>query len=226
MKSLYDFIVKPLEGRYNNTVKVDDIDLIVNTKIETFKSVSKEAIVIEVPAAYETKVKKGDKVYVHHNVFRRFYDAKGKEKNSRSYFKEDMYFCDPTQIYMYNGNSHLNYCFVKPIKEIKDLYNKKEKEYFGILKYSNKSLERVGLRPGALVVFTPDSEFEFIVEGERLYCMKSNNIAVTHEHEGNEEEYNPSWTNSSEGVDKSSTRANCRHGGGCVCGPSEERSCH
>ena len=68
-----------------------------------------------------------------------------------------------------------------------------EKEYFGILKYSNSSLEAVGLKPGALVVFTPNSEFEFIINNERLYCMKSNDIALTHEYEGNEKEYNPSW---------------------------------
>jgi hypothetical protein len=98
MKSLYDFIVSPLEGRYNNTKKIGGKTLIINTKIETFKNVSKEAMVIEVPAAYKTKIKKGDKVFVHHNVFRRFYDIKGKEKNSRSYFKDDMYFCDPTCI--------------------------------------------------------------------------------------------------------------------------------
>ncbi len=71
-----------------------------------------------------------------------------------------------------------------------------EKEYFGILKYSNKSLERLGLASGDLVVFTPNSEFEFIIEGERLYCMKSNDIAVTHEYEGNEKENNPSWAKS------------------------------
>ena len=47
------------------------------------------------------------------------------------------------------------------------------------------------------MVFTPYSEFEFIIEGERLYCMKSNDIAITHEYEGNEEEYNPSWAKSS-----------------------------
>ena len=58
MKSLYDFIVSPLEGRYNNTKKIGGKTLIINTKIETFKNVSKEAMVIEVPAAYKTKIKK------------------------------------------------------------------------------------------------------------------------------------------------------------------------
>ena len=197
MKSLYDFIVSPLEGRYNNTKKIGGKTLIINTKIETFKNVSKEAMVIEVPAAYKTKIKKGDKVFVHHNVFRRFYDIKGKEKNSRSYFKDDMYFCDPMQIYMYNNKSHLNYCFVSPVKNIDKLSNNKEQTQLGILKYTNKTLEALGITPGTLITFTPDSEFEFIINGERLYCMKSNNIALTHEYKGNEKENNPSWAESS-----------------------------
>jgi len=197
MKSLYDFIVSPLEGRYNNTKKIGGKTLIINTKIETFKNVSKEAVVIEVPAAYKTKIKKGDKVFVHHNIFRRFYDIKGKEKNSRSYFKDNMYFCDPMQIYMYDNKSHLNYCFVSPVKNIDKLSNNKEQNQLGILKYTNNTLEALGITPGTLVTFTPDSEFEFIINGERLYCMKSNNIALTHEYKGNEKENNPSWAKSS-----------------------------
>ena len=197
MNSIYDFIVKPLGKRYNNVKKVGDNDLILNTNIETHLSVNKEAVVVSTPIAYETPVKKGDKVFVHHNVFRRFYDAKGREKNSRSYFKDDLYFCSPTQLYMYNKKPHLNYCFVAPVCNKSSLSISNEKEHFGILKYSNSSLEAVGLTPGDLVVFTPNSEFEFIIEGERLYCMKSNNIAITHEHEGNEKEYNPSWAISS-----------------------------
>ena len=54
----------------------------------------------------------------------------------------------------------------------------------------------LGITPGALITFTPNSEFEFIIEGERLYCMKSNDIALTHEYQGNEEENNPSWAKS------------------------------
>ena len=197
MNTLYQFIIRPYEERYNNKIQVDDKELIVNTSIEDHKFVSKKAVVVSTPAAFDTDIRPGDKVYVHHNLFRRWYNVKGVEKNSATYFKDNLYFCSLDQIYMYNNKCHLNYCFVKPIKEINDIYNKKEKEYFGILKYTNKSLERVGLKPGALVVFTPNSEFEFIIEGERLYCMKSNDIAVTHEHEGNEEENNPSWAKSS-----------------------------
>jgi len=196
MKSLYSFIVKPYNKRYDNIRKVGDKQLIINTTIEDHQFISKKAVVVSTPAAFDTKIKKGDIVYIHHNIFRRWYDQKGKERNSSTFFKDDLYFCSPEQIYMYNLKPHLNYCFVKPILNKSNLSLSKEQEHFGILKYSNSSLEAVGLTPGYLVVFTPNSEFEFIIEGERLYCMKSNDIAVTHEYEGNEKENNPSWAKS------------------------------
>ncbi len=204
MKSLYSFIIKPLFNRYDNVKQIDENELIINTSIEDHKFVSKKAVVVSTPAAYNTKIKKDDIVYVHHNIFRRYYDMRGIEKNSSTFFKDDLYFCSPDQIYMYNLKPHLNYCFVKPILNKNRLENRKEQPNFGILKYGNSSLDAVGVRPGALVVFTPFSEFEFIIEGERLYCMKSNDIAVTHEHEGNEKENNPSWTESSGRVNQSS----------------------
>ena len=197
MKTLYDFIVKPINKRYNNSKSIEGKDLILNTTIEDHKYVSKKAVVVSTPTAFKTKIKVGDVVYIHHNVFRRYYDIRGNEKNSSKHFKDNMYFCSVDEIYMYNGKCNLNYCFVKPILNKSNLSVDKEKEYFGILKYSNNSLESLGLKPGELVIFTPNSEFEFIIEGERLYCMKSNDIAVTHEYEGNEEENNPSWAKGS-----------------------------
>ena len=197
MKSLYQFIVKPYVNRYDNIKQVNGKELIINTSIEDHKFVSKKAVVVSTPVVFETDIRPGDVVYVHHNIFRRYYDMKGREKNSSTFFKDELYFCNLDQIYMYNLKTHLDYCFVKPILNKSNLSVDKEKEHFGILKYTNKSLEDVGLKPGSLVIFTPNSEFEFIIEGERLYCMKSNDIAVTHEYEGNEKENNPSWAKSS-----------------------------
>lgn len=197
MKSLYSFIVKPLNERYDNVQKVDDKTLIINTGIENHRFVSKKAAVVSTPAAYTSKIKVGDELYVHHNIFRRWYNMKGEEKNSSTFFKDDLYFVSPEQIYMYNLKPHLDYCFVKPLKNQNLLENRKEQPNVGIMKYSNNTLEAVGITPGTLITFTPNSEFEFIIEGERLYCMKSNDIALTHEHQGNEEENNPSWAKSS-----------------------------
>lgn len=197
MQSLYYFIVKPSKERYDNIRRVDDTNLIINTSIENHRFISKKAVVVSTPAAYNTKINIGDEVYVHHNVFRRWYDQKDRERNSSTFFKDDLYFVIPEQIYMYNLKPHLDYCFVKPLKNQSFLENRKEQPNVGIVKYSNKSLEALGITPGTLITFTPDSEFEFIIEGERLYCMKSNDIALTHEYQGNEEENNPSWAKGS-----------------------------
>lgn len=197
MKSLYYFIVKPLNDRYDNTRTVAGTDLIINSGIEDHRFISKKAVVVSTPAAYTTKINIGDELYIHHNIFRRWYDQKGKERNSSTHFKDDLYFVAPEQIYMYNLKTHLDYCFVKPLKNQSVLENRKEQPNVGIVKYSNKSLEALGITPGTLITFTPNSEFEFIIEGERLYCMKSNDIALTHEYQGNEEENNPSWAKSS-----------------------------
>ena len=197
MKSLYYFIVKPLNDRYDNTRTVAGTDLIINSGIEDHRFISKKAVVVSTPAAYTTKINIGDELYIHHNIFRRWYDQKGKERNSSTHFKDDLYFVAPEQIYMYNLKTHLDYCFVKPLKNQNILENRKEQPNIGIVKYSNKSLEALKITPGTLITFTPNSEFEFIIEGERLYCMKSNDIALTHEYQGNEEENNPSWAKGS-----------------------------
>jgi hypothetical protein len=197
MKSLYSFIVKPLNERYDNIQKVDDKTLIINTGIENHSFVSKKAAVVSTPAAYTSKIKVGDELHVHHNIFRRWYDQKGNERNSSTFFKDNLYFVSPEQIYMYNLKPHLDYCFVKPLKNQNLLENRKEQPNVGVMKYSNSSLEALGITPGTLITFTPNSEFEFVIEGERLYCMKSNDIALTHEYQGNEEENNPSWAKSS-----------------------------
>ena len=197
MTSVFSFIVKPLGNRYDNEIKVEGGNLILNTKIESFKSVNNLAEVVSIPLAYSTDIKVGDFVIIHHNVFRRFYDMKGKQKNSRSYFIDDLYFCDIDQIYLYKRDkewmSFGDRCFIKPLKNIDHLKLDKEQRLIGILKYGNSSLKALKINEGDLVGYTPNGEFEFIVDGQRLYCMKSNDIVIKYEYKGNEEEYQPAW---------------------------------
>ena len=70
MKAPFDFIIKPKGNRYNNTTKVGEKDLILNTEIFNHQFVNREAIVKSVPTALETEIQPGDIVIVHHNVFR------------------------------------------------------------------------------------------------------------------------------------------------------------
>ena len=209
MKSVFSFIVRPVNGdRYNNKVKVGDKDLILNTQIESFKSVNNFAEVVSVPLAYTTDIKVGYIVVIHHNVFRKFYDIRGKIKNSRAYFKDDLYFCDLDQIYLYKTDAEWksfgDRCFIKPLKNIDYLKLDKEQKLIGILKYGNSSLNKLKINPGDLVGYTPYGEYDFIIDGERLYCMKSNDIVIKYEYKGDEAEYNPSWAQSGIGVNQSS----------------------
>jgi len=196
MKSVHNFVVTPKGERYNNKTKVGDSELILNTEIFNHQYVNREATVISTPIAGHTDILSGDTVIVHHNVFRRWHDVKGKEKNSRSYFNENTYFITQDQIFLYKQKDKWiapkGYCFIKPLKAVDQFNIESEKPLQGIVKYSDGTVE-----VNDLVGFRPSSEYEFIVDGERLYRVLSNFITIKYEHQGNEEEYNPSWAQSS-----------------------------
>jgi len=196
MKSVYNFVVKPKGERYNNTKKVGDSELILNTEIFNHQYVNREAIVISTPVIGNTDIKPGDTVIVHHNVFRRWHNVKGEEKNSRSYFNENTYFINKDQIFLYKTKNEWlapqGYCFVKPLKAIDQFNVESEKPLQGIVKYSDGTVNI-----NDLIGFRPNSEYEFIVDGERLYRVLSNFITIKYEYQGDEEEYNPSWAKSS-----------------------------
>ena len=196
MKSVHNFVVTPKGERYNNSKQVGDSELILNTEIFNHQYVNREAIVVSTPIAGYTEIQARDTVIVHHNVFRRWHDVKGIEKNSRSYFNESTYFINHDQIFLYKRKDKWiapkGYCFVKPLKAIDQFNIESEKPLQGIVKYSDGTVEI-----NDLVGFRPNSEYEFIVDGERLYRVLSNFITIKYEYQGDEEEYNPSWAESS-----------------------------
>ena len=88
-------------------------------------------------------------------------------------------------------------CFVAPLKDEVKIHNWLEQSLIGVLKYGNSALEALEITEGDVIGYKPFGEFEFIVDGKRLYCMKSNDIVIKYERQGNEVEYNPSWAQSS-----------------------------
>jgi len=197
MQSVSYFIVKPKKTRYTNTKSIGDTELILNTDNFNHRYVSKVAIVVSVPTTETTDIQVGDEVIVHHNVFRRWKDIRGIEKNSKSYYKDNMYFVLSDQIFMYKRKNKWkateSFCFVKPIKS-NDIYSiEKEQPLIGVLKYADKMLNSFGLKAGDLVGHQPHTEYECIVDGERLYRIFSKSITMKYEYQGNEEEHNPSW---------------------------------
>ena len=198
MQHTHCYIVQPINGRYNNKKNIEGNQLILNTSIEDHKFVNRNGLVLALPIVNENEyLQIGDEVIVHHNVFRRYYDMRGNEKNSRSYFQEDKYFCYYDQIFLYKRNNKWytppGFCFVKPIHNLNSLTIDKEEPLTGVLKHLGSDLKSFGLQDNDLIGFTPNSEYEFVIEGERLYRIPINSISIKYGRKGTEVEYSTSW---------------------------------
>ena len=84
MRAYKDFVVTPVGERYNNTKKINNKELILNTEIYNHQYSNRLAKVIATPLLFQSPINVGDEVIIHHNVFRRWHNVKGVEKNSRS----------------------------------------------------------------------------------------------------------------------------------------------
>lgn len=187
MKSLYNYIIST-ENRYNNKVDVDGNELIVNSEVteRDYHFVNRVGTIINVPININTIAKPGDKAIVHHNVFRRWYDVRGNERNSANYIDENLYMVDADSVFAIHNGSEWRcldeYCFVEPI-ENDDIWSlESEKKLIGKLTYTNEYLESLGLSCGDLVGFTPDSEYEFNIDDKKLYRILSKEITINYGH--------------------------------------------
>lgn len=199
MKGVYNFIIRPKLSRHESKKTVGDNELILNTELQNHQYVSRIGVVISVPSYNPTDIKEGDEVIVHHNVFRRFYDVRGNEKNSKSYYEDNMFFVAPDQIFAFKPNKEWisldDFCFIKPIENNDKFSLDKEKPLVGVLKYFNKK-NKANIKVGDLIGFCPGFEYEFIIDNQKLYRVPINKITIKYEYKGNEKEYNPSWASS------------------------------
>ena len=183
MRAIHNYIIET-DRRYNNTVDVDGKELVVNTEIteRDAEFVNRIAKVTATPSARETEVQVGDEVVVHHNVFRRWYDMRGNEKNCGSFINENQYLVADDQMFAYKRNNEwkacLRYCFVKPIVDNSEWKEGRYKYLKGELLYTDKYLDSLGIKPGTIVGFTPDSEYEFTIDDQLLYRIYSTEITI------------------------------------------------
>ena len=194
MKAYKDFIVSPIGGRYNNSTKIDDKELILNTEIYNHQFVNRLAKVIATPLLFPSHIEVDDEVVVHHNVFRRWNDVKGREKNSRSYLSDNRYLISSNQIFLYKKDDWRampGFSFIKPLKAVNKFNTKDEKPLVGVIKYSDGTFNKQ-----ELIGFRPKVECEDFINGERLYRIMNKFITIKYEYQGNEKEYNPSWAQS------------------------------
>ena len=178
MKSLFKTIVVPEGTRYHN----EKDNLIVNTKIDIkdYKYTNRVGIVVE-PPHYNPLVKKGDRVLVHHNVFRQYWGFSTHLRTSSNDLDDGTFTVDPDSIFAKNSGDGwvpLNdWLFVEPI------YNKQD----GLILDLDEYKQRIGkvalsgcneLTEGDRVSFTPNSEYEFRFDDYKVYKMKIDDITA------------------------------------------------
>ena len=185
MKSPFYFIAKPINGkRYDNTKSIGGIDFIISTSEEDHKFSNRFAEVFELPLGYNGPIEVGDTLLVHHNVFKYYNYVRGRQKSGKSFFKDDLFFIETDQFFMYKKGSTWNaydkYCFVKPIPATESYIKKPftNEPLIGLMKYPNQYLIDQGINKGDMVCFSPDSEYEFTVDEEKLYRMYDHQITI------------------------------------------------
>ena len=180
MEAIFNLIVTT-GNRYNNTVDVEGNELIVNTEITERDAyyVNRIATVAAIPRINKSVIEVGDEVIIHHNVFRRWFDVRGDERNSGNYIDEGVYSVYFDQVYAYrkpgeDWKALPGYTFVAPIKERQHEWDTNDELiHVGIMKYGPEELV------GTTVGFTPNSEYEFQIGDQLLYRIYLNDITWT-----------------------------------------------
>ena len=175
------YIVEPAGERYNNSKKIEDSELILNTTMDEtdYKYTNRIGVIKGLPRR-NSILREGDRVIVHHNTFRKWFNVRGKLKDSANFVKRDHFYVGFDQIFAYDRGDGWkcleDYCFIKPIeKEETDLLldtNKNENKV-GIVKFGNKILEEQGIYEGDKIFFQGQAEYVFKIDDEILWKMSA-----------------------------------------------------
>ena len=184
MKSPYCFIIKPVDGRrYDNIRTYGKSEFIISASQEDHTVSNRFGEVVSVPIYYNGPIKPNDIVVVHHNVFKFYYDMRGRQKSSWHHLMDDYFIVEPDQVYLHsqNGNdwSALSpFCFIRPIPSEDKIFSPINglEELWGEVVFKNDDMTEVEV--GNIVSFTPDSEYEFRINDEILYRMYNRNICL------------------------------------------------
>ena len=180
MKSPSSFIVKPFEGkRYSNSIPLAGINFITSNSQEDYTATNRYAEVVSCPNNYKGDVSPGDLLIVHHNVFRVYFDMKGRDRNSRSFLNEGTFFIDDDQWFGYGSEGDWKakegFTFVRPVPVVSEAYKNIaiNEPLMGEVAFSSDNYN-----PGDIISFIPDSEYEFDVDGEKLYRLYNSAITI------------------------------------------------
>ena len=187
MRSPYDFIVKPVDGRrYANSKDIGGVEVYTSVSDEDHTSANRFGEVIALPLDYDGPIEIGYVLLVHHNVFKFYNDMQGEQKSGRSYFRDGLFFIDDMQYYMYNDGESWHtvgkYSFVTPIETVHEegklRLNVAEVQLQGVMLHPSYYMLSMGVNIGDTVTYYPGMNYEFIVEDERMYRLMDRHITV------------------------------------------------
>ncbi len=170
MRSPYCFMCRPVGGvRYDS---VNKSGLVLSASLEDHTTTNRQAEIISLPLNYSGEIQVGDILLVHHNTFRKYFDMKGREKSSPSFFKDDLFLIFPDQYFMYSRDgvwyAPSPYCFMSLCDE----------PLTAIVEYPNIDMINSGILKGDKVIYQPDSDYEFRIDDKKLYRMFNRNICI------------------------------------------------
>lgn len=185
MRSLHHFVCEPKDGkRYDNTKELSGKQFITSSTEEDHSVTNRIAVVKSVPLKYDGPIKPGDELIVHHNIFRIYHDMKGREKSSYAHLFGNTFLIDPFDIYAYRRNDGqftaiTPYVFISPVDKMSESIienNIATEELTGVIVYSNDDSK--DLTVGRMIKYKPHIEYEFNIEGKRLFRLNVNNVCL------------------------------------------------
>jgi co-chaperonin GroES (HSP10) len=189
MKPLKDFIVYVPE-RVNETKKIGDIEIYIDTKFNEFEHRVMHGEVMGVPQKYKTDVEVGDTLFFHHHVVITPQVVDEKHHLYQVLFDPNGGFSSQAYAVKKKNTGEVialgDWVFLEPIRPEAKLksdlleivsYDTPRNEK-GKIKYASDKIKEHGLEVGDTVFFQKDADYEMLIDNQTLWRMLVQHLMV------------------------------------------------
>ena len=189
MKPLKDFIVYVPE-RVNETKKIGDIEIYIDTKFNEFEHRVMHGEVMGVPQKYKTDVEVGDTLFFHHHVVITPQVVDQKHHLYQVLFDPNGGFSSQAYAVKKRDTGEVialgDWVFLEPIRPEAKLksdlleivsYDTPRNEK-GKIKYASDKIKEHGLEVGDTVFFQKDADYEMLIDNQTLWRMLVQHLMV------------------------------------------------
>lgn len=189
MKPLKDFIVYVPE-RVNETKKIGDIEIYIDTKFNEFEHRVMHGEVMGVPQKYKTDVEVGDTLFFHHHVVITPQVVDQKHHLYQVLFDPNGGFSSQAYAVKKKDTGEVialgDWVFLEPIRPEAKLksdlleivsYDTPRNEK-GKIKYASDKIKEHGLEVGDTVFFQKDADYEMLIDNQTLWRMLVQHLMV------------------------------------------------